>query len=182
MSIDTYTGCAPTRERTASITPGDADAVDVTAVHDGESQLLVVEQIRAVVERAANADMRRIALDDQSFLARPAKRRSVGVGRVEVGVPRVEVGVEVDQRQASVDGSCGPQRRQRDRVVAAEAHHRMALAAELGNAGRNLLDCPLDVERRAYDVARIDHLRVAERHRVERRVVGTKQPGGLSDR
>ena len=47
--------------------PIDAEAVNVAAVDDREAELLVVEEVMPVIERAANAHVGRLPFDDEPF-------------------------------------------------------------------------------------------------------------------
>ena len=80
----------------------DAEDVEVTGPDDPEAEVVVVDEVELVVDRAADAEVDRLVLRQQAFFGRPAEDGAVGERRVEVGVPRVQVRVEVDQRDGTV--------------------------------------------------------------------------------
>ena len=80
----------------------DADPVHVAAVHHGETERFVVQQVGPVVQRPADADVRRAVLDQQALFGGPPERRAVRARRTEIRVPGVQVRIEVHQRRRVV--------------------------------------------------------------------------------
>src|SRR6476469_5303483 len=124
------------------------DDVQVRAADDLEAELVVAKEIVAVIDRAADADVHRLVLDQKAFLEGPAEDGSVRDRLVEIGVPGIKVCVEVEEGHGTVDLIQGPQHRERDGVVAADGDQPLAgagVAKEREGLFRDLADCAGDV-------------------------------------
>src|SRR5215470_4792477 len=162
--------------------PAHAEFVDVAGPDGAEAESLVVVKIGGVVDRAPDADVDGVVLDEQVLLEGPPEDRAVRGRRVEVGVPRVEVRVEMHERDGAVLADGGAEQRQRDGVVAADGDDRPAAVADLGRVAGDLLHRPVDRERGDGHVAGVDDLDLAERGAVQLDVMaGPQVPGGLAD-
>jgi hypothetical protein len=136
--------------------------VEVVARDYGESQLLVVDEIRTPVQRTTDADVQAPALVDQPFLRCTTERRAVGVAGAEVGVPGVEVRVEVHDRDRAVPRGGRAQQRQRDGVVTADRQQPPRPFEQPTRAGLDLSQHLVDGERVHGDVAGVHDLEPIE--------------------
>src|SRR5215469_16634644 len=157
-----------------------AEIVDVAGPDGPEAEPLVVIEVAAAVDRAADADVDRVVLDQQVLLEGPPEDRAVGGRGVEVGVPGIQVRVEVHQRDLAVLADDRAQHRQRDRVVAANGDDLPAAVHQIARVPGDLLHRRVDRERGDRHVPRIDDLDLAERGAVQLDVVARPQvPRGL---
>ncbi len=136
--------------------------IEVVAVHDFETQILVALQVIAVVQRTSDSNVHRRMVEKQSLFTRAPKDSPVGMRCTEICVPCVEMGIEMHQRNGSHALVDGAQQGKGDRVVAAHADNSADVAEEVGGRRLDLLDSLGDVERIAGDVARVGDLLLHE--------------------
>jgi hypothetical protein len=159
MSRDRYTG--PLGDRPDRL--AHAHDVHVAGPDGAEAEPGVVGQIGPVVQRATDADVHRVVLDQEFLLEGTAEDGAVRDGRVEVGVPGVQVRVEVDERDRPVLPDHGTQHRQGDRMVPADRDDGAAAGDQFGRVGADLLHRRIDGERGDRDVPGVHHLDLTER-------------------
>src|SRR5438874_5754983 len=130
---------------------------------DSEAERRIGGEIAPIVERSTDAHVHRDVIQEQALLAGPAQEGAVRDSRAEVGVPGIEMRVEVDQGYGTPMTVEGPQRPERNGVIAAD---RDDSGARLDQSGGVLFD---GVQRLGYrvgvgtDIAGVGHLLDAER-------------------
>jgi hypothetical protein len=82
----------------------DSHHIEISGADDPEAHPGIVIEVHSVMDRAADTDVDRMVLHQQTLFEGSPKDGAVPHWRVEVGVPGVEMGIEVDQRDGAVNG------------------------------------------------------------------------------